>query len=471
MRVARRRRTGEPMTYVRGATWTVALASLLASGASYDVQDRTSEHPGAPIPDSAPVTVAAADSTCLDLPWPEPRATMSDRLLSMDCRPVESGELSGETERHWRWVRYRRMLVYGPRRDTPAERMNLFPDSIPEDELVLFTGTRGAEAVSPVWHDRSDARFDLIESPTAVRLPDGSVMLMHRRCLNGTGGCMAYPFKLRPEGAVVPLRMTYADQLLDAIPDGWGTRKGIGLDPDGPSLRAGVYVGGDANCCPSFLATSLLRIEDDELVADSVVMAADRGSSAWKVAPGESFGHISAGTSEEELVRRYGVSQVREAEVHLSEGFCSPGTVIYPGTSSQLELVWADSARSRPAFVRTRRRGAPWRTWSGVGPGVSLDSLEALAAGPLELYGFGWDFGGLMKWNEDGRTVTLMLAPVPLDQLTGLSDPRADELWGDRLIRSDHPLLRDMHVEVAEMRLDWARPGVERDCEGPIEGG
>lgn len=448
-----------------------ALLPLLAVAAfsTHDEQTGVPEHPGEEIREAPAVSISRAESECLELPRREPPAALSDRLIDDGCEVVASGVLGATGSRLWRWVRYRRLRVYGPEADTPPEDLSFFPDSTREDELVLFTAQADADSLRPVWRDRSDAQIELIRDPFIMRLGEGAVVLLHRRCLNGTGGCADYPYQLTDAGAITPLQMRYVEQMLDALPEGWGMWKGIWLHRDRPSAWAAVYVPGDANCCPSFLAAAPLRMEHGELKADSVVIAPDTSSSAWKVLPPEAFGHIHRRTSEVELVRRYGAAQVRSAEVHLSEGFCSPGALVFPGTDQQVEVAWADSARTGPAFVRTRRRDAPWRTWSGVGPGVSLDSLESIAGRPLELYGFGWDFGGLMKWTEEGGSVTLMMAPVPFHQLTTTSDPRADELWGDRVLRSDHPILQRMHIEVREMRLDWARPGVERDCEGPID--
>lgn len=428
---------------------------------------RRPEHPGETLHEAPAVSMSRAESECLEFPSEDTAVGLSDRLLAETCRVVASGELAATGPSVWRWALYRRLRVYGPDSDTRPEDLPLFPDSVQEEELVLFTAAAGAESLRPVWHDRSDSRFELIREPSTVPLGSEAALLRHRRCLNGTGGCVDYPHQLSDMGAITPLRMRYAEQITDALPKGWGTWKGIWLHRDRLSAWAGVYVPGDVNCCPSFLATAPLRVAIDELTADSVIIAPDTGSSAWKVSPGEGFGFISRRTSEVDLVDRYGASPVKQADVYLAEGFCTPGTLVFPGTVLQVEVGWADSAKTRPAFVRAREDGAPWRTWKGVRVGLPLDSLEAIAGEPVSFAGFGWDYGGGMTWELDGGSLNLRLAPVPFNQLQAppASDPGFDELLGDRVVRSDHPLVRRLHIEVREMSVHWARPAIERDCE------
>ena len=53
-----------------------------------------------------------------------------------------------------------------------------------------------------------------------------------------------------------------------------------------------------------------------------------------------------------------------------------------------------------------------------------------------------------------------------LSDLIG-ADPRANELFGDRLVRSDHPLLAKLGVEVVEMGQGFDRPVAELECTAP----
>ena len=425
--------------------------------------------PGETIAGGDPVDEELAASVCLDLSWAGEPSTLSDSLVSSWCEVVDAEVLLATGETSWSWVLYRRESVFAAGPDTPPEDLDLFPDTIPEDELVLFVGRPDESSVRPVWHDRTDRRFEFLSAPEALALDDRTALLSHQRCLSGTGGCMDYPYRLTEEGPIVALEPRYQEEILARLPDEWGTWKGFWLDLSLHRVEAPVYIPGDANCCPSFHSLSYLRLTGDTLFADSVAVFPERGSSTWQVVPGERFGLIDPQTSEADLRELAGREMVRSDEVYLAEGFCTDGTRLFAEMPYEVEVAWADSARTQPAFVRSRSAEGPWRTPSGVGVGTTLAELERLKGEPLSFSGFGWDYGGMTTWEEDGGAVRLRLAihPSSYERLGELArtDPRTEEIDGDRTVTSDHPVIRQITVIVEEIDIDFDRPFVERDCD------
>jgi hypothetical protein len=409
-----------------------------------------------------------AISTCLVLDWPHELTAISDSLISSWCEVVDAEVLLATGETSWSWVMYRRESVFAADPDTRPEDQDLFPDTIPEDELVLFIGRPDERTVRPVWHDRTDRRFEFLSAPEALALDDGTALLAHQRCLSGTGGCMDYPYRLAEAGPVIPLEARYREEILARLPGEWGTWKGIWLDLGLNRAEAPVYVPGDANCCPSFHSLAHLKLAGDTLTTDTIAVFPARGSATWIVLPGERFGLVGPQTSEANLRESLGADAVRSEQVYLAEGFCTEGSRVFPGAPYEIEVAWADSARTRPAFVRSRAPDGPWRTPSGVGTGTSLAELEGLKGEPISFSGFGWDYGGGAGWEEGVGTLSLRLGTAAasmetLDELAR-SDPRIDEIYGDRTVRSDHPIIRQITVLVEEISLHFARPFVEREC-------
>jgi hypothetical protein len=364
--------------------------------------------------------------------------------------------------------------VYGPTPDTPERSLDLFPDTVRLDELVLFAGGQTDDRVRAVWHDRVDRTAMLADPPRARVLSKGRGLMVHRLCLNGTGGCLDHPYELGAGGSVTPMEPTYRDQLGGSLPGEWGTWKGIWLEPDSLLAEAAVYLPGDANCCPALRARASVRLQGDSLVIDSLDVVPDSREAIWRVVPGERFGPIAPRTSEAGLKEAVGASVVVPSRVYLAEGFCTPGTRVFPDRSYEMEIAWADSARTRPAFVRARNAAGPWRTPLGVGVGSTLAELEALGGEPISFSGFGWDYGGGAGWIEEGGTLSLQLeiAPDSDARLMELSrqDPRTEEIFGDRSVRSDHPIARQLTILVGEIGIGWATPFAERDCEA-VPGG
>lgn len=185
------------------------------------------------------------------------------------------------------------------------------------------------------------------------------------------------------------------------------------------------------------------------------------------IVPGKRIGPVGADTSESDLVDLFGPDAVVREDVYLAEGFCTPGTIVLPGTPDRLEITWIDSLRTRPASVSVGEKGASWRTSAGVGIGTTLDDLERVAGRPVSFGGFGWDYGGGASWSEpygEGREIGLQLGPDPdaWNRLRG--DPRIAELLGEREVASDHPLLDEIPVRVERITMVWGMPFDERFC-------
>jgi hypothetical protein len=408
-----------------------------------------------------------AFASCPKLPWHADPGSISGVRLSERCTVTETGQLPPAAGTARPWALYRRETVWGPGPDTPVEDLDLFPDTVAVDELVLFAGTTRSRLVRPVWHDRAETRYEFLRPPRARGL-----ILVHRRCANGTGGCMDFPYLFLPlPGATVtPLHPRYLSQIRDRLPEEWGTNKGIWIDPERRVAEAGVALPGDANCCPSLRLEASLKLDGDSLRTDSISLLPDSASNTWHVLPGERFGPVGPDVSEEALRTRLGSWAVRPAEIYLAEGFCTPGTRLFPGEPYEVRVAWADSARTRPAFVRAGLPGTGWRTPLGVRVGTTLAELEELADTVLTFGGLGWDYGGGMSWPEHRGALGLVLAIDPsseptLDE-TARTDPRVDEIFGDRAVRSDHPVIRQLTLHVTDMGLGWAAPFQETECEG-----
>lgn len=515
------RRTPENVAR-RGIPLVLGLAALahllLGSGSSWAsarglAAQATDEPPGRPVSSAAHTTTSDADARCLELFWPgQPSVPAGRRLASESCRVTEAGPLVRLGSGRWYWALYRHEFAYEPdpavEPEPAAERdpaavgepgieaadLRFLSDTVHEDELVLFVeaveGTATGAADDPanepeadrtqggaatvlraVWHDRSDTRFEFLEPPRVAALPSRAgpgALLAHRRCLDGTGGCVDHPYRLGADGSVEALRPLHIVQLEERLPEAWGTWKGVWLEPEGLRAEAAVYVPRDANCCPSFRALARVAVAGESLVLDSLALHPEAGGFAWEVVPGRSWGHVDAETSEVELEHRYGPGVVARGEVYLAEGICTPGTRVFPGAPWEVEIAWADSARTRPAFARATGSEAPWHTPAGVRLGATLEELERIRGEPLRFSGFGWDYGGRLRWEEGDGGLRLLVGPDSASnrRLHGdlRDDARSDELFGERSVRSDHPLVRALVIRAERMTLGWEEPAIQRDC-------
>lgn len=180
----------------------------------------------------------------------------------------------------------------------------------------------------------------------------------------------------------------------------------------------------------------------------------------FDVVPGQRFGPIVEGTSRIALASVVPGDAIREGAVGIAEGVCTDGVRLFPDTDDEVEVAWQDVAQTRVAFVRASRPGGRWRTTGGVRIGTLLTDLERLAGRVLTFSGFGWDYGGGTVWTEAVGEIGLRLDFDPTDA----ANATAADIYGDRIVRSDHSVIRTLRIRVAEIIQTWGQHASEKDC-------
>ena len=69
-----------------------------------------------------------------------------------------------------------------------------------------------------------------------------------------------------------------------------------------------------------------------------------------------------------------------------------------------------------------------------------------------------------MPWTEPGGEVGLRLTLNPDDSQAAATAPEASAIFGDKPVRSDHPLIRRLRISVDEIIQTWGPHASERDC-------
>jgi hypothetical protein len=190
-------------------------------------------------------------------------------------------------------------------------------------------------------------------------------------------------------------------------------------------------------------------------------------AAAMTILPG-SAGPVTGKTSEAELVKELGPARVKQADIHVGEGFMEPGTLIDGNDPARaLAILWRDpKTRLAPSAVHIcyglRAGACLWRTDDGISNGTSLKKLEALHRRPFQLMGFAWDYEGtVMNWSGGALerwagTVRLFLRLRPDPERT--SWPEWRQVQGDREYSSAHPAMQKLNPTVYQMILHFKTP-------------
>jgi len=198
----------------------------------------------------------------------------------------------------------------------------------------------------------------------------------------------------------------------------------------------------------------------------------------WSIIPGVRVGPITNRTSESQIRALYGPENVRRKDIQLEEGASFPGTVVYPDDPEKTFIIrWRDpSFRNLPESVLFRGPHSIWKTDKGLSLGTSLKEIETINGKPFALYGFGWDYGGTVAGAESG--ILAELGKKEHDPLTvrslilrlseeifstgSVSITREEfrEITGERILRSDHPVMQKLNPRVDEMIVVFPPPEI-----------
>lgn len=174
--------------------------------------------------------------------------------------------------------------------------------------------------------------------------------------------------------------------------------------------------------------------------------------------PGSGAGHLTARSSEAQIIKRFGRRNVLRTRVPIGHGQEEPGTIVFPRDPRRtIAILWKlQNVRTSPKHARVRGNDSAWIVGPGVRLGLTLQELEALNGGPFTLTGFGdvyegtvvsWDRGALDRALGATSRVAVRLAPSPAEREATAA------YEGDQEIRSES--LRELNLRVYEIAIDF----------------
>jgi hypothetical protein len=157
------------------------------------------------------------------------------------------------------------------------------------------------------------------------------------------------------------------------------------------------------------------------------------------------------------LEQRYGAANVSQQSIPGAEGEEYPGTVVFPNDPARrIEIMWNDThGRTNPSSINvsgTEGQRSQWTGPHGLTLGESMTDVEQANGGAFVLYGFEWDYGGIVTdWRGGG------FAPQDNCQTHVSFQPGGDagRAAGDGAFRSDSAEMRAVHPYVATIGVSF----------------
>ena len=172
------------------------------------------------------------------------------------------------------------------------------------------------------------------------------------------------------------------------------------------------------------------------------------------------MGPFSADGSHAKLVEAFGAENVIYKRIDRPQGSTGFATILFAQDAARRLIVeWRDAVtRSRPIYIGISGR-SEWTGPLGIRLGATIEEIEQFNGQAFRLNGFGWDLGGNAAFEKnDGK-----LGDLPGGCQFGFTfEPTAEglplggkyrALNGNRDLRSDLPLLREVKPAVVEILL------------------
>ncbi|MDZ4839088.1 MAG: hypothetical protein SGJ04_03695 [Bacteroidota bacterium] len=171
--------------------------------------------------------------------------------------------------------------------------------------------------------------------------------------------------------------------------------------------------------------------------------------------PGKSAGIINIFFTRAKLDSVYGKANVSNRLVQV-DGKPMTVTVLFAGTTAEAEIVWSDTIYQKyPVRLRIKNENSIWKFSDGIKIGTSIEELVKLNAQDIHLYGFGWEFGGLIAdWrggNLDKDYQAKVKTNIFLAQQgkTSIDEATKKHIYTQQRLNSNDPTLKLLNLKVS----------------------
>jgi hypothetical protein len=172
------------------------------------------------------------------------------------------------------------------------------------------------------------------------------------------------------------------------------------------------------------------------------------------IVPGQRAGAIAMATKPADLPRLYGAASLKHGKNDGPDEDVFEGIKVFAGTADEFRVLLTRDRR-QISHLRFERPNGTWRTAEGIRVGLTPAELEQIIGGPFRLYGFHWQYGGLVTLHDNpGRRLPkgLVIAFTPQKPASQADEA---EVSGDRLIDSQHPALERVDARIGVIILNF----------------
>ncbi|HZH12573.1 MAG TPA: hypothetical protein VEZ24_19650 [Microvirga sp.] len=171
-------------------------------------------------------------------------------------------------------------------------------------------------------------------------------------------------------------------------------------------------------------------------------------------------GPFAPDTTHGRLVEAFGAKNVIRKTIHGPEGMTFKASVVFDKDPVRtLVVIWSDEKAARRPD-RIHFSGSAWSVGDNLHVGASLADVEAANAQPFTLYGFEWDFGGMVASWKGGALERLpggcaAVAHFEADESSG--EEALTKVAGDQEFSSRDAAMRAARPKLVQLGVRYSR--------------
>lgn len=156
------------------------------------------------------------------------------------------------------------------------------------------------------------------------------------------------------------------------------------------------------------------------------------------------------------IENKVGKSNISVDSLFLEGMFEQLLTTVRKGTDKEIVIYWEEK---QPPFktiksLEINNSNSPYHFENGIKIGSTLNEMTVLNEQPINLYGFGWDYGGTFVDFNKGKLAGDMPCFGGVFQLkTTNTSNNIQQIMGDQKISSSHPAFKTHEAELKTIRI------------------
>ncbi len=166
-------------------------------------------------------------------------------------------------------------------------------------------------------------------------------------------------------------------------------------------------------------------------------------------------GDIELGDDFKAIEEKVDKQNISKDSLFLEGDFQDVFTTLWKGQDKQIEIHWKEKQAPFKTidYLEINRPDSPYQFTNGIKIGTSLKEIERLNGRPLNLYGFGWDYGGTFIDFGQGKLQGDIPCFGGVFSINDSAYDTAKEILGDKKVSSDNAAFDKTETKLIKIRI------------------